>query len=73
MNNWLVTIQAWPHSTGNGQDADQAAAGEREKNYKIAADDARDAMRFAEAIATGVESNPAVWKAVIVGLSKVTA
>lgn len=29
MTRWQIRIEAWPHSTGNGAAADQAAAGER--------------------------------------------
>lgn len=67
---WKITIEAWPHSTGNGQEADQKLAGDRSKDYVVYAIDAKAALEFAEAIASGVRSNPMVWRAPIVALIK---
>jgi hypothetical protein len=68
MRLWIVTIEAWPHSTGNGNEIDQAAAGDRIKSYPVRAEDMADAFRMAEAIAMGVRANPAVWRAPITAI-----
>ncbi|MDB5412107.1 MAG: hypothetical protein JWR10_442 [Rubritepida sp.] len=68
MNRWRITIQAWPYSTGSGAATDQKAAGEREQNFYVDASDIRLAMKMAECIASGIEANPAVWQAPIVGV-----
>lgn len=68
MHRWRITIQAWPHSTGNGQDADQKAAGDRERYFYVNAESIRDAMKMAECFAQGMEHNPAVWHAPIMGV-----
>jgi hypothetical protein len=67
---WKITIEAWPHSTGNGSHKDQEAAGERSKDYVIRAEGMAAAVEFAEAIAMGVRSNPMVWRAPIIAIVK---
>jgi hypothetical protein len=67
---WKVTIEAWPHSTGKGRDADQAAAGERSASYAVRAVDMGDAFKAAEYIAMGVRANPMVWRAPITSIIK---
>lgn len=69
MDRWKITIEAWPFSVG-GAVPDQAAAGDRAKDYVVRAEDAAEAMRLAEAIAMGVRANPAVWRAPITGVIK---
>lgn len=68
MRMWKITIEAWPHSTGNGCDRDQLAAGDRSKDYVVLAEGMADAFRLAEAIASGVRANPMVWQAPIVAI-----
>lgn len=68
MKRWRITIEAWPHSTGAGQEADQKAAGDREHYFYVDAENIRDAMKMAECFAQGMERNPAVWKAPILGV-----
>lgn len=68
MDMWKITIEAWPHQTGAGIEADQKAAGERFTDYAIRAVDASDALRMAEAIAMGVRANPIVWRAPITAI-----
>lgn len=70
MNRWKITIEAWPHSTGNGQEADQKLAGNRSTDYVVRALDMADAMKFAEAIAMGVRANPMVWRAPIKAITE---
>lgn len=70
MTRWKVTIAAWPHSTGEGRDTDQRAAGERSKDYVVRAMDFQGAVVLAEAIAMGVRANPAVWRAPIEAIVK---
>lgn len=62
---WKITIQAWPHSTGNGQLNDQKAAGDRSREFEIRASDMAEAFRHAQSIALGIKSNPMVWQAPI--------
>ncbi len=68
MLRWRITIEAWPHSTGAGQEADQKAAGDRTHYFYVDAEDIRDAMRMAECFAEGMKRNPAVWMAPIMGV-----
>ena len=68
MRRWKITLEAWPHSTGNGQDADQKLAGERVQNFTVDAEDARGALKLAEAIAKGMEANPMTWRAPITAI-----
>lgn len=65
---WLVTIEACPHSTGNGADADQKAAGLRYQNFAVRAEGMAAALEIAEAIAQGMRTNPMVWRAPIVAI-----
>lgn len=62
---WMVTIEAWAHSTGNGEDNDQKLAGERSQNFVVNAVDISAALEFAEAISQGMRTNPMVWRAPI--------
>jgi hypothetical protein len=68
MQRWLVTIEAWPHSTGKGQDADQKAAGDRVQKFAVRAGDMEDALQAADYIAQGMRTNPMVWRAPITGI-----
>lgn len=70
MDLWKVTIEAWPHQTGEGRDEDQKAAGERSANYTVRAVDMGDALKAAEYIAMGVRANPRVWRAPITAIVK---
>ena len=65
---WLVTIEAWPHSTGKGADNDQKSAGERSQNLAVHAEGMAAALEIAEAIAQGIRTNPMVWRAPIVAI-----
>lgn len=67
---WMVTIEAWPHSTGNGNQADQKAAGDRVQNFAVRAIDASEALKCAELIAQGMRTNPMVWRAPITAIVK---
>ena len=67
---WKIAIEAWPHSTGNGNEADKKAAGADEgaHYFYVDADDIHEAMKMARCLAKGIERNPAVWKAPIFGV-----
>jgi hypothetical protein len=67
---WLIRIEAWPHSTGRGQEVDQAQAGKREQTFVVSAQDAKDALERAELIAQGMRTNPMVWRAPIIEIRK---
>jgi hypothetical protein len=62
---WRITIEAWPHSTGKGQENDQAAAGDRVRYFYTDADDMREAYKLAQAYSEGVQSHDMVWRAPI--------
>jgi hypothetical protein len=65
---WLITIEAWPHSTGNGQEADQKAAGPRKNDFVVRAEGMQSAFEAAEQIAMGMRVNPMIWRAPIVSI-----
>jgi hypothetical protein len=65
---WLVTIEVWPHSTGNGAKADQEAAGNRSQDFAVRAEGIAVALELAECIAQGMRTNPMVWRAPIVSI-----
>jgi hypothetical protein len=67
---WRITIEAWPHSTGNGQDEDQKLAGERIQHYTVRGVSIDEALEAAKHIATGMRSNPMVWRAPITEIVK---
>lgn len=69
MDRWRITIESWPHSTGKGYDADQAAAGPRKNDFVIRAIDMKAAFESAEHIAMGMRVNPMCWRAPIVSIS----
>lgn len=71
VSRWQVTIEAWPHSTGDGAEADQEACGERSVTHVVGAEDIDHALRIANLIREGVLRNPRVWQAPIVAIVKV--
>lgn len=62
---WLIRIKAWPHSTGRGQEIDQAQAGEPESTFVVKANDMKEALKCGELIVMGMRTNPIVWLAPI--------
>ena len=68
---WRITIEAWPCSAGNGNEPDQAAAGERSSEYVVTAQDIRGALTHAEDIQVGIRHNPAVREAPITGIVRI--
>jgi hypothetical protein len=73
MSVWRATIEVWPHSTGNGREADQAACGPRRREITFNAESARDALRLAELVSEGIRTNPMVWQAPVSKLEHVHA
>jgi hypothetical protein len=63
---YLVKIEAWPHSTGRGQKADQKDAGERVQTFVVRAVGMDEALANANYIAQGMRTNPMVWRAPVV-------
>ena len=61
MDKWRITIEAWPHSTGQGADKDQLQAGKRRQHFVVEATDHGDAVKLGEHIAQGMRTNPMVW------------
>jgi hypothetical protein len=67
---WIITIEAWPHSTGKGDNADQEAAGPRKNDFAVRALDMKAAFEAAEHIAMGMRVNPMIWRAPITAILK---
>jgi hypothetical protein len=69
---WRITIAVYPHSTGNGAEADKKAAGAEDGDhyFYVHADDFSTAAKMAECFSDGVASHPAVWKAPIMGVHR---
>ncbi len=69
---WTITIAVCPHSTGNGQDADQKAAGaeDGDRHFYVDADDFDEAAKYARCFSEGIESHPMVWKAPVMGVHR---
>ena len=65
---WKIAIEAWPHATGKGAEADQAAAGERTNYFYVDAEEIAEAVTMARCFAEGMMRNPMVWQAPIVGV-----
>lgn len=70
MTRWRITIEVWPHSSGNGADVDQKDAGERTNYFYVNAYEIDNALEMARCFQTGILINPAVWKANIFGIHK---
>ena len=70
MGGYRLRIEAWPYSTGAGQQADQAAAGPRERMFDLAAEDFDAAYRQAKLIQEGIQSHDRVWQAPIIDLTR---
>lgn len=68
MRRWRIAIEARPHSTGNGNEADQKLAGDRIAYFYVDAGDISDAVKMARCFSQGMQHNPMVWEAVIVGV-----
>lgn len=62
MDRWIVTVRVWPHSTGSGREADQAAVGEERQTVIVKAEDIEGALSQAKLYLAGVRTNPMVWK-----------
>ena len=71
MDRWHVVIEVWPGSSGKGRDADQAAAGDRTQSYYVDAEEISGALKLANCVVEGIVSNPAVWMAPIMGITRV--
>ncbi len=65
MDRWIITVQVCPHSTGRGQEADQASVGERRQTVIVEAGDIESALSQAKLYLAGVRTNPMVWKAFV--------
>ncbi len=74
MFRWRITVTIYPHSTGNGQEADLKAAGgaDGDRYFYVDADSFEEAVKMATCCARGVEAHPAVWKAPIMGVHRNT-
>lgn len=69
-HSYKIEIEAWPHSTGEGNDADQKAAGPRSRSFTIYASGMAEAYAAAQHIATGIQSHHRVWTAPIVKIER---
>lgn len=73
MMRWEITIEAWPHSTGKGQDEDQKACGARSQEFYTRAETIDDALVHANIFATGMVTNPRMWQARVMSIRRVEA
>jgi hypothetical protein len=69
---WRITIAVWPHSTGNGQEADLKAAGadDGDRYFYVTAEDFGMAAKMADCFSQGIKSHPAVWEAPIIAINR---
>jgi len=65
-----IVIEAWPHQTGKGQQADQAEVEPRERHFNITASCMADAYRMACAIEMGIKSHSKVWETCMTSIVK---
>ena len=73
MSDWNITIRVWPYSTSDGADKDRAKVGPEFQKFSVPAlDDFKMAVRFADAFAMGIRTNPMVWQANVVSISGTT-
>ncbi len=69
MSAWKATVRVWPFSTGDGEQSDRDAVGGKEHvAIYVEGDDIKRALHEAELYASGVRSNPRVWKCDVVAL-----
>lgn len=66
---WEIHVEVWPHSSGNGRENDQKAAGDRKQTYTVRADSIDDALKLAKAFKAGLECGPMVWQAPIMSIA----
>lgn len=67
---WKIEIEVWPYSTGAGSAEDKKAVGERSHQFVVPADDIHEAVKKAELIVQGIKTNPRVWQAPIMGITR---
>ncbi len=72
MYRWRITVTIYPHSTGNGREADlKAAGGEHGDHYfYVDAESFEEATKMAACYSKGIEAHPMVWKAPIMGVHR---
>ena len=70
MNEWVITIERWPHSTGAGGDVDQEYAGPRVSTFIVYATDFDDAQKQARLLSKGMCDHPRCWQAPITSIVK---
>jgi hypothetical protein len=61
-DNWLISMDVWPFSTGAGADKDQKAAGDRLQVISVQAEDIGNALKLGNLFAKGIKTNPSVWQ-----------
>ena len=69
---WRITIVIYPHSTGNGQEADRKAAGTDggDHYFYVDAEDFKEAVKMASCYVAALQSHPAVWQTHIMGVHR---
>ena len=72
MMKWEITIEAWPHSNGQGADKDQEACGPRSQVFHTRAETIDQALVHAHMAAAGMKTNPMMWQAPIMSVRRVT-
>lgn len=66
---WKVSMNVWPHSTGDGQEKDRAKVTPLTRDFDIRATDFNDAVNQAKLLQRGVASAEWVWQAPITSLT----
>ena len=70
MTDWIVRMDVWACSTGQGADKDSEAVGGRHRTFNVQGEEILDAHAQAELIITGIKTNPRVWRCHITAIEK---
>lgn len=70
MTDWIVRMDVYAHSTGNGSENDRKAVGGNHQTFNVKGEEFRDAVAAAELLITGIKTNPMVWQCHITAIEK---
>lgn len=70
MNYWTANVYVYAHSTGNGREKDRESVGGERQTFTVKADEFDEAVELVRHILVGIEANPMVWKAGILGIER---
>lgn len=69
---WELVVEAWPFSTGAGQEQDQQSCGPRSVPCHVRCDSVHEAVKYADIVSQTLKRNPAIWKAPITSVRKLS-